>query len=321
MSKVYNILFLCTGNSARSILAEAIMNRVGAGKFVAYSAGSFPKGAVHPKALELLGRMGYPTGGLRSKSWDEFAAPGAPQLDFVITVCDDAAGEICPVWPGRPVTAHWGMPDPAAVTGSEALVALAFADAYRVLSNRIRVFASLPFDKLDALALKSRVAAISGVREVARAPDDPRVEMVSPEAPGSQPLFDSLIAWLTAAGLPVHDLADDEPRYFVLRGDDGRPLAFAGLCGVGRDLLIRSLVVDPAERGRAFGARMLAGLEGVGRASGAERLWLLTTQAVSWFEARGWRRVDRTLAPPAIAGTGQFARVCPASAALLVRDL
>ena len=160
MGAPYNILFLCTGNSARSILAEAIMNQIGAGKFVAHSAGSMPRGAVHPEALRLLERMGHPTAGLRSKSWDEFAQPGAPQLDFVITVCDNAAGEVCPYWPGQPVTAHWGMPDPAAVTGSETEVVLAFADAYRVLSNRLKLFADLPLEKLDPLTLKHRVGEI-----------------------------------------------------------------------------------------------------------------------------------------------------------------
>lgn len=321
MGAPYYILFLCTGNSARSILAEAIMSRIGAGKFVAYSAGSTPKGAVHPKGLELLTRMGYPTEGLRSKSWDEFAAPGAPELHFIITVCDNAAGEICPIWPGRPVTAHWGMSDPAAAMGSDAQIALAFADAYRVLSNRIKVFASLPLDKLDHLALKARVADISRLHDITQSPDDPRVEAVSPEDPSAQPLFDSLFAWLTAANLPVSDLADDLPRYFILHGDDGRPLAFGGLCGVGPDLLVRSLVVDPAQRGQGFGARMLSGLDAIARASGAERLWLLTTECASWFETRGWRCMDRSQAPPAISATAQFSRTCPASAALLVRDL
>jgi arsenate reductase len=158
--KVFNILFLCTGNSARSILAEAIMNRVGAGKFIAYSAGSHPKGEVHPKAIDLLARLSYPTEGLRSKSWDEFAAPGAPELDFVITVCDNAAGEVCPIWPGQPMTAHWGIPDPVAVEGSPTEVSLAFSEAYRVLNNRLTLFASLPFDKLDRLSLKRRMDEI-----------------------------------------------------------------------------------------------------------------------------------------------------------------
>jgi protein-tyrosine-phosphatase len=153
----FNVLFLCTGNSARSILAEAIMNRVGKGQFKAYSAGSFPKGEPHPQALKLLGGMGYDLSGLRSKSWDEFAAPGAPPLDFVITVCDAAAGEVCPLWPGQPMTAHWGMPDPAAVEGDAAQVALAFADTYRVLNNRITLFTSLPIASLDKLSLKRRM--------------------------------------------------------------------------------------------------------------------------------------------------------------------
>ena len=156
----YNVLFLCTGNSARSILAEAILNRVGGDRFRAFSAGSYPKAQVNPQALSLLGGMGYDLSGLRSKSWDEFAAPGAPPLDFVITVCDDAAGEVCPVWPGHPVTAHWGMPDPAAVEGSPTALMLAFADTYRVLNNRIGLFASLPIAGLDKLSLRRRLGDI-----------------------------------------------------------------------------------------------------------------------------------------------------------------
>lgn len=153
----YNVLFLCTGNSARSILAEAILNRVGAPKFAGFSAGSFPKGEINPYALRLLQRLNHPTGSLRSKSWDEFAAPGAPAMDFIFTVCDDAAGEVCPVWPGQPINAHWGQPDPAAATGSDAEVAVAFADAYRMLSNRITAFVNLPMEGLDRLKLKQRL--------------------------------------------------------------------------------------------------------------------------------------------------------------------
>jgi protein-tyrosine-phosphatase len=156
----YNILFLCTGNSARSIIAEAIMNRVGAGRFTAYSAGSHPKGAVNPNALALLDRLDYQTGGFRSKSWNEFARPDAPKLDFVITVCDDAAGEICPAWPGQPMTAHWGMPDPAAVEGSQSDIALAFAETYRMLNNRIGAFANLKMSGLDRLSLQTKVRDI-----------------------------------------------------------------------------------------------------------------------------------------------------------------
>ena len=153
----FNVLFLCTGNSARSVLAEAVLNADGKGSFHAYSAGSFPKGAVNPFALALLEQIGLPTQGLRSKSWDEFAAPGAPKMDFVFTVCDQAAGEVCPVWPGQPVTAHWGMPDPAAAEGSDAEKMQAFREALRMLSNRIGIFAQLPFDKLDLLKLKARL--------------------------------------------------------------------------------------------------------------------------------------------------------------------
>jgi arsenate reductase (thioredoxin) len=155
--KPFNVLFLCTGNSARSILAEAILNSVGGDRFTAYSAGSHPKGDVHPYALDLLQRSVLPTQGLRSKSWDEFAMPGAPQLDFVFTVCDDAAKEECPYWPGQPMTAHWGLPDPAAAQGSEAEKRLAFADAYRMLMNRILIFTSLPLRSLDKLSLQRRL--------------------------------------------------------------------------------------------------------------------------------------------------------------------
>ena len=158
--KPYNVLFLCTGNSARSILAECALNRLGVGKFKAFSAGSYPKGEVHPYALELLERQNYPTKHLRSKSWDEFAAPGAEPLDFVFTVCDNAAGEVCPIWPGQPMTAHWGLPDPAAVEGSEAEKRLAFADALRMLNNRISVFVNLPLRSLDKLSLQNRLREI-----------------------------------------------------------------------------------------------------------------------------------------------------------------
>jgi protein-tyrosine-phosphatase len=156
----YNVLFLCTGNSARSILAECVLNRLGNERFRAFSAGSFPKGEVHPYALELLERQNYPTQRLRSKSWNEFAKPGAEPLDFVFTVCDNAAGEVCPVWPGQPMTAHWGMSDPAAVEGNEAERRLAFADTLRMLRNRIGVFVSLPIKSLDKLSLQNRLREI-----------------------------------------------------------------------------------------------------------------------------------------------------------------
>jgi arsenate reductase len=159
-SKVYNVLFLCTGNSARSIFAEALINRLGEGRFRGLSAGSHPKGAVHPLALELLESLGYPTEGYRSKGWEEFARPGAPELDFVFTVCDNAAGEVCPVWPGSPVTAHWGVPDPAAVEGDDIARKRAFVSAYDRLERRIRLFANLRIEELDRLALKRKVDEI-----------------------------------------------------------------------------------------------------------------------------------------------------------------
>ena len=157
---VYNVLFLCTGNSARSIMAECILNREGKGRFRAFSAGSQPRGQIHPFAIELLKKLNHPTAGLRSKDWEEFAAPGAPVMDFVFTVCDSAANEVCPVWPGQPMTAHWGLPDPAAVEGTEAERHLAFADAYRMLLNRISIFTNLPMRSLDRLALQKRLDEI-----------------------------------------------------------------------------------------------------------------------------------------------------------------
>ena len=158
--RVYNVLFLCTGNSARSIFAESLVNHWGQGCFRGFSAGSFPKGEVHPLALELLRRRGLPRTGLRSESWDEFAAPRAPVMDLVFTVCDQAAGEICPVWPGNPVTAHWGVPDPAAATGSEVERQAAFRAALTALEQRIKLFVALPVAKLDRLALKRRLDEI-----------------------------------------------------------------------------------------------------------------------------------------------------------------
>ena len=153
----YNVLFLCTGNSARSVLAEAILNGVGDPRFRAFSAGSTPKGAVHPQALNLLTAKGFDIAAFRSKPWDEFARPGAPHLNFVVTVCDNAAGVVCPVWPGQPITAHWGMPDPAAAEGAPSMVALAFADTWRMLANRIALFTALPIESLDRLAIKRRL--------------------------------------------------------------------------------------------------------------------------------------------------------------------
>jgi protein-tyrosine-phosphatase len=158
--KTYNVLFLCTGNSARSIMAEAILNQAGAGRFRGYSAGSHPTGKVNPLAIDLLERSRLPIADLRSKAWDEFAEPGAPRLDFIFTVCDNAAGEVCPVWPGQPVSAHWGVEDPAAVEGSEEMKRRAFTTAFDQLRRRITMFASLPIDKLDAMALRKKLDQI-----------------------------------------------------------------------------------------------------------------------------------------------------------------
>jgi arsenate reductase (thioredoxin) len=169
----FNVLFLCTGNSARSVMAEAILNRMGTGHFHAHSAGSQPKGKVHPETLRLLQSLGYDTTSIRSKSWSEFARPGAPALDFVFTVCDSAAAETCPVWPGQPTTAHWGVPDPAATTGRPAEVALAFKDAYRMLHQRIAVFTALPLHSLDQLSLQSRLREIGRTQVASRTVAEP----------------------------------------------------------------------------------------------------------------------------------------------------
>jgi protein-tyrosine-phosphatase len=166
----YNVLFLCTGNSARSIMAEAILNRAGAGRFRAFSAGSQPKGRVHPYALDLLRKLDYDVSRLRSKSWQEFAGPNAPKLDFVFTVCDNAANEACPIWPAQPMTAHWGVPDPATATGTEAEVRFAFADALRMLTNRINVFISLPLQSLDQMTLQRRLELIGKTNDTGAAP-------------------------------------------------------------------------------------------------------------------------------------------------------
>jgi arsenate reductase len=163
-NRTFNVLFLCTGNSARSVLAEAYLNYQGRGRFRAYSAGSHPTGKINPGAIELLERLQIPTAGLRSKAWDEFAQPGAPPLDFVITVCDNAAGEVCPVWPGQPVTAHWGVADPAHVEGTLER-ANAFRDAFRVLSRRIDLLTTLPVDSLDRMALQKKIRDIGQVSE------------------------------------------------------------------------------------------------------------------------------------------------------------
>jgi arsenate reductase (thioredoxin) len=166
----FNVLFLCTGNSARSIMAEVVLNRAGRGNFRAFSAGSQPKGQVHPYTLDLLRKLNFDVSGLRSKSWNEFTGADAPKLDFVFTVCDNAANETCPVWPGQPMTAHWGVPDPAVATGNEAEVRLAFADALRMLTNRINIFVSLPLRSLDQLTLQKQLDSIGKTKHAGGKP-------------------------------------------------------------------------------------------------------------------------------------------------------
>lgn len=170
----YNVLFLCTGNSARSIIAEAILNRVGAGKFHAYSAGSQPKGQVNPHTIQLLQSLDYDTTGFRSKSWDEFIKDGGIEFDFVFTVCDNAAGEACPFWPGQPMTAHWGIPDPAEAKGTPAEIALAFKDAYRMLNQRIGIFTALPLRSLDQLSLQAKLKEIGRMQGATAKAAEPR---------------------------------------------------------------------------------------------------------------------------------------------------
>lgn len=170
MARTCNVLFLCTGNSARSILAEALLNHLGGGRFRAYSAGSHPTGRINPHAIELLRKNGFPVDHLRSKSWDEFAVPGAPRLDFVFTVCDNAAGEVCPIWPGQPITAHWGVEDPAAVQGADEVKRRAFHEVFRILGNRIRILVSLRLEVLDRISLDNAVKDIgrTGAEEEAK---------------------------------------------------------------------------------------------------------------------------------------------------------
>ena len=164
-NRVFNVLFICTGNSARSIMAEAVLNRAGQGRFRGFSAGSHPKGQVHPYVIDLLRRLNYDVSGVRSKSWAEFTGPNAPKLDFAFTLCDDAAAQACPTWPGQPMTAHWGMPDPATKTGTVAEMRYAFADTMRMLTNRINIFVSLPMKSLDLLTLQKRLDAIGKTKD------------------------------------------------------------------------------------------------------------------------------------------------------------
>lgn len=299
----YNVLFLCTGNSARSILGEAILNKIGADKFVAHSAGSRPKGQVHASALILLRRLGYPTEALRSKNWDVFAAEDAPRMDFIFTVCDDAANEVCPVWPGQPITAHWGLPDPAAVEGTDAKIMAAFRDAFDVLKRRIELFTNLPVQTLDRISLQARLRAIgsAAVHEIRQ--DDAA--------------FRNMLAALRAADLPTSDLGEGETRYFVLGDSD----AFGAMTSFGPVGLLRSVVVPDSKRGHGKGAQLVREVLAQAKTAGIRETWLLTTGAAPFFAKLGFAEVNRGSAPADIAATFQFRDLCPSSATLMRKQL
>lgn len=302
---MYNVLFLCTGNSARSIFGEAILNRIGKGTFRAYSAGSLPKGAVNPHTLTVLERLGFATDGLRSKSWDEFAKPGAPELDFVFTVCDNAANEVCPVWPGQPVTAHWGVPDPAAARGTEDEILHAFRTALFQLQRRIELFANLKIAALDRLSLKHHVDEIGRHRDSGT----PRLRKIERGDPAEV----TMRAWLKDAGLPTADLWEGGATYFAF-GEP--PKGFGGLVRNGDAVLLRSVVVNPARRGSGVGAQILEAL--LTHCRGNE-VWLLTDSAERFFARHGFVRSERAKAPATIASSREFTELCPSSAALMHR--
>lgn len=306
-ARVYNVLFLCTGNTARSILAESILRKEGAGRFNAFSAGSQPKGRVNPFALKVLAALDYPLDGLRSKPWDEFALPGAPVMDFVFTVCDGAAGEMCPIWPGQPMTAHWGIEDPAAVEGSDIEKERAFSTAARFLKNRIGAFLSLPMGSIDGMALRRHLRQI-GSSEGATELTLQAIDGLAPE----------LHAALAAEKLPVDDLTDADRRFFrVTRG--GATVAYAGYELHGSDTLLRSIVVMPDQKGRGVGETTLRLLIEEATRAGARQGYLITTSAASFFEKQGFMPVDRVSVPEAILATRQAAMLCPASATILTR--
>ncbi len=307
--RAYNVLFLCTGNSARSILAESILKKDGAGRFNAFSAGSQPKGSVHPFALKVLEAMNYPTDGFRSKSWDEFAAPGAPEMDFVFTVCDSAAGEACPIWPGNPMTAHWGIEDPAAVEGSDIERERAFSTAARYMRNRIHAFLNLPLAAIDRLAMQRHLRRIGTGEGVARL----TLEVIDGSDAGFQ-------AALVAADLPIDDLLEPGRSFFSLsRG--GTRVAFGGFELLGDNALLRSIVVLPAYRGRGIGEMATEALLERARLDGARRAYLLTTTAAPFFEELGFTRIERAEMPEAMLATRQASALCPQSAAVFEKAL
>ena len=445
--RIFNVLFLCTGNSARSILAESILNKDGAGRFRAYSAGRQPKGEVNPLAITTLANFDYPTEGLRSKAWDEFAGPDAPVMDFVFTVCDNAAGEACPVWPGQPMTAHWGIEDPAAVEGPEIARQTAFVSAFRYLRNRIGAFAALPVSSLDKSTLRTRLVEIGQsegassprgsaaemsvviyhnpdcgtsrntlalirhhgfapevveylktpptrseladligragltVRAVLRKKGTPYAELglddpglsdgdlldammahpilinrplvvtpkgvalcrpsdvaadLLPDKPVANLLKEEgapflkdrlaaddagLAAALAVEGLPVDDLTDAGRTFYTFSTLDGATVGYGGLELLGEHVLLRSVAVLPAFRGKGLGCNIVPLLLYRAYRAGARTAWLLTDTAAPFFGKIGFRVVDRQAAPAAILATRQAASLCPTSAPLLSRSI
>jgi protein-tyrosine-phosphatase/N-acetylglutamate synthase-like GNAT family acetyltransferase len=305
--RVYNVLFLCTGNSARSILAESILNTEGKGRFRAYSAGSQPKGEVNPFALKVLDALGYPTEGFRSKSWDEFAEPGAPEMDFIFTVCDSAAGEACPVWPGHPMTAHWGIEDPAAVEGIDIEKERAFSLAARYMKNRIMAFLNLRHDSVDRLWLTTKLQAIG------------RREGLEAEAINS--IDTDFETALQAASLPTGDLAESNGTFFRFADRQGNPVGFGGIEFYGKDALLRSITVSPEAQRHGHGSAITRLLLQYADLQGAETGYLLTTNAAPFQGKLGFHPVDRSLVPAAILASPQASRLCPATASILTRSV
>ncbi|MBL8697085.1 MAG: GNAT family N-acetyltransferase [Alphaproteobacteria bacterium] len=301
-----NVLFLCTGNSARSIIAEVVLRARGGDRFNAFSAGSFPRGEVNPFTLDLLEDKGLPTKGLRSKSWTEFAAPGAPPMDFVITVCDQAAGESCPIWPGRPIAAHWGFPDPAAVEGSDAARREAFVDVFGLIESRVRRFCALPLAELSLEQTRQALRSLAAAPAIALRP------ALAADAP-------ALRALLTAASLPTDLDAGWFPGHVVLAEADGRIAGAAGFELAGDAALLRSVVVDPRHRGGGLGADLVHDRLAAMARRGCHRAYLLTTDAAGYFARLGFSRIERSAAPEALQRLGQFAATCPASATCMTR--
>ena len=304
--RTYSVLFLCTGNSARSILAEAILNKEGTGRFQAFSAGSHPRGQVNPLSLKVLTALDYPTEGLRSKSWDEFAAAGAPEMDFLFTVCDAAAGEACPVWPGQPITAHWGIEDPAAVAGTEIEKERAFSLAARYMKNRIAAFLSLPLESIDRLWLTTHLQAI-GKHEGLEA------ELVA----SSDPDFGSAVRF---AGLPTQDLGHSTGHFFRFSDGKDETVGYGGIELGGDTALLRSIVVLPSHQGRGSGSAITRSILRYAQARGAKAAYLLTADCEPFFRKIGFQKVERGEAPTSILESTQASGLCPSTASMMTRS-